>query len=153
MPFRLGPQGQGFGGLPAGHTGHGGCALAGAQGQLPVEDLVIETDGGRVLACGAAADALEARPEDGTQAHGAGFAGGDDLAAREVIASQVGCGGTNGLHLCVGRGIAGGEDPVLPAGDDHAILDHHGAEGASGAVLHGPPGQGDGLCHVCVHGC
>lgn len=59
-------------------------ALLGLERHLLVNEVVVEADGGSILAVVAVEDAVKMRPIDGAQAHRARLAGGVDVAASEV---------------------------------------------------------------------
>ena len=122
---------------------HRDLALGWGKGELLVEVRVVEAGGCGFDLGGGVVDAVQARPEDGAETHGAGFATGKDFAAGEVVGVQFcGC-AADGGDFGVGGGVVVGGDQVGAFGDQFPALDDDRAEGAAAGfdVCHG---KGDG---------
>jgi len=111
---------------------------------LGVEVGIVESGGGGLLLRRGVPDAVQASPKDGAEAHGAGFATGVDFAAGEVVGLQRGGGLANGVDFGMGRGVAGGGDPVNSFRDKLPAPGDHGAEGSTGTGSRVFGGDGNG---------
>lgn len=103
---------------------------------------VVEAGGGGFELGGSVVDAVQTGPEDGAEAHGAGFAAAVDFAAGEVVGVEFCGGAADGGDFGVGCGVVGGRYKVCAFGDQFPALDDDGAEGAA-AVFDVLDGEGD----------
>ena len=74
-------------------------------------------------------EATDARVEDGSGAHGAGFEGDVEGAVCEAIVPEMKAGLAEGDDLGVGGGVAVAKDSVLAAGDDLISVNDDCADG------------------------
>jgi MoxR-like ATPase len=126
---------------------------------LAIELGIVKAGGGCVGLSGGEPDLIEAGPEDGAEAHGAGLATGVDFAAGEVVVLQGGGGVADGGDLGVGGGVKGGRDEIDAFGEELSVADDDGAEGpAAGGDVGGgerdgaaePVGGAGGVGHLIV---
>ena len=120
-----------------------------------VDEFVAEIDVLCVLLCVGEADAADASPVDGAEAHGAWFAGGVDGAAFELEGMYFLAGGSYGRDFGMSCRVVVGRDSV-DAGSYHFSVAHDdGSEGAA-AIGYVVDAQVDGLLHevlvLCGHG-
>ncbi len=114
--------------------------------QLLVDEVVGEVNGGGILFRVAVIDALDMRPIDGAQTHGARLAGGIDDAVRKVEGAQFAAGLTDGVHFCMGGGVIVAGHAIGAASYDFTVPHDDCPEGTA-AVLHALIGQPNGLAH------
>ena len=79
-------------------------------------------------------DAVEVRPVDGPEAHGAGFATGVKGAAVELVGLELAAGSADGKDFGVGGWVEVRGDSVGSGCDDFAITHDDGAEWAAEAA-------------------
>lgn len=143
----FGPGAEGGLGGVAEERGHLDGALVGREGDLLVDEVVVETDRGGVGAGVAVEDGGDAGPVDRGEAHGAGLAAGVEFAVGELERVERAAGFADGGDLGVGGGVVGGGDAVVAAGDDLAAADDDAAEGAAAAGAHAFVGEADRFTH------
>ena len=152
------PGAEGFEGLVAEQRDKRNGAFFDMLFQFLVDEVVGEVDGGSILFRVAVVDALDMRPIDGAQTHGARLAGGIDDAVRKVEGAQFAACLADGVHLGMGGGVVVAGDAVRAAGDNFSVLHDDGPEGTA-TIFHTFVGEADGLAHVffiCFcdsHGC
>lgn len=143
-------------GAPGVEAFHGGFAEESPDGDFAlihgtfdffVEEGVVEAGVGGVFCSVAEVDGAAARPVERGEAHGAGFAGGVNVAAGELKVVERAAGLAYGDHLGVGRGVECGGDLVGSAGDDFTVADDDAAEGAAEALRDVFCGEADGFAH------
>ena len=88
---------------------HGFVAVGGLERYFVVDKVVVEANGGGILAVVGIIDLVDACPIDGTQTHGAWLARGVDLTAREVERAQTlgGAAYAVDLSMCCGVVVYG----------------------------------------------
>ena len=91
-------------------------------------------------------EAADARVEDGSGAHGAGFEGDVEGAVVEAVVFECEAGGAEGYDFGVGGGVAVAEDAVLASAYDLIFVDDDCAYG-NFACGFGGVGFGDGELH------
>lgn len=132
-------------------AGHG--ALIRRERQFGVNEFVVEAVFGGVAARAGVEVSREARPIDGAEAHGAGFAAGVELAAGELEIAERVTGSADGGDFGVRGGIVGGRDEIDSGGEDAGVLYNDGAEGTAAAGVHVVDGKLDSLAHPLIsHG-
>ena len=105
---------------------------------------------------GAEDDAVDARGEDCSGAHGAGFEGDDERAAAQAPGAEGSAGFAQGDDFGVTCGIVVGLAAVPSSADDVAVgVDDDGSDGDV-SRLAGAVGQEEGLAHcfavLLIHG-
>lgn len=121
-----------------------------------VEHLIPEANAIRIVDVAAVIDLPDICPENGTLAHGAGLRRGIDLAAGQVVGSQLAAGIPDGLHFAVAGGVVAQKHPVVASADDFSVPHDHRAEGAAVTLADARIGLLNGLLHkiqfLIVHG-
>lgn len=107
--------------------------------ELVIEQRIIKADASRIRAGVSVKDAIEPRPIDRCETHGARLTVGVDLTPRQVEMAETAAGGTNGRDLCMGRRVVSRCDFVYAFTDCFTITYHHCAERSA------PPGSYVGL--------
>ena len=109
---------------------------------LLIDEVVIEPDGGSVLAVVGIVDLVEVRPVDRSQAHRARLAGGIDFASGEVERMQLVAGFPDDGDLRMGCRVVVDGHAIASLGDDFAIAGNDSAE-RTAAVAHTVGGELD----------
>lgn len=118
------------------------------EGELLVELGVGEADGGGGFSGVGVDDAFDARPVGGSQAHGAGFAGGVEGAAGDVKMPCCLAGGADGVDFGVGGGVVAADDAVIAFAEDFAVAHDKRAKGAAGTAFAALPRECDGAGEI-----
>ena len=126
-------------------VGEGDDALIWWEGELAVEEGIVEAGGGCLLLRCGVVYAVEAGPQNCAEAHGAGLATGVDFAAGEVVGFQGGGGVTDGVDFGMGGRVAVRGDEVDAFGEELAVSGDNGAERAAHSRGHVFSGDGDGV--------
>lgn len=120
----------------------GGCCFS-RQGR--VQQGVVKADGGSVVACVGKHYLVQTSPVGGAETHRTGLAARVQRASVQDVTAPCLTRSTDGHHLCVCGGVAGGHDAVGSLCNDlaSAVVHHHGPERSSLAGS----GQLDGSLH------
>jgi dolichyl-phosphate-mannose-protein mannosyltransferase len=121
--------------------------------ELGVPGQVEERSGSAVIRVGSGEDQdLDPGLEQGPDAHGARFAGGEDGHLRQPVALELAGGGLDGEQDGVGGGVTVLEAAVVVPADHGVIEDGHRANGRP-TLVGASAGLGDGLGHkqLVVH--
>ena len=124
----------------------GDAAFLGLPSYFLIDKLVAKVDVLSILFCVAVENAPDARPIDGGEAHGAGFATGVDGAARQAEILHPLAGSTNGTHLGMGCRVIVSRDTVHSCGHNF-VLPHNDGTERSAAIPHILDAQVNGLLH------
>jgi hypothetical protein len=100
-----------------------------------IEHLVPEANAFRVIPVAAVIDIPDSGPQNGAQAHGAGFRSGIDVRAFQVKAADVFARVTYCFHFAVTSWILVLDYAIVSSSDDFAIAHHNRAERAAMAVF------------------
>ena len=110
---------------------HGDAALVGWNGELAIDEGIVEAGGRGVSGRGGEGDLGRASPVNGTKAHWAGFAGGEQFTVIELKGFETFAGFADGDDFGMGGGVVGGRDAVDTCGNEGAILCNDGRERAA----------------------
>ena len=125
---------------------HGNAASLMGDLKFAVDEGVVKSCGGGIGGGGSVENARGPSPVDGAEAHGAGFAGGVEVAMIELEGFETLASFADSDDFGVRGGVIGGGDPVGPGGDERAILGDDRGKG-SAAVADVFKSEGDGLAH------
>ena len=112
-----------------------------------IEECIVEVGAGCVGTGIAKPDAIDVRPVDGGQAHGAGFAAGVDFRALEAEDAELLAGSADGADFAVGGGVVVAGDAVGSFADDGSVTDDYGTERSAAAAADIFSGESDGSAH------
>jgi hypothetical protein len=134
------------------HLDHGDFALRVGLGNFLVDEGVIETSFRGIGCSRGKINAIEARPVNGAQAHGARFAACVNFATLEVEFFEFFAGLADRGHFGVGGGIVCGGYAVGGLRDNLSIFYNQRTEGTTSARLYVLECKRNGALHESVFG-
>ncbi len=123
-------------------------ALFSRQGELFEDKAVVKADTGGVLNAEAEVNCPDSGPVDGSKAHGAGFTGGENLAAAQIKGAEAFAGIANGADFPMSRGVVGCNDTIPALAHNLVVFDDNGAERSPVACFDAQAGQFNRTPHM-----